>query len=1191
MAKFEKLFPFLENQGWAMIEDGDGGGFLYVRPTSKVKRFGLLIEHLEEGIDYFKKKKDVETWVNERENVVLAFAVYQSSNEMSQEEKKKKEKKTDGFTDKESRALEALVGADMLDQTNNESKTVRIGSDQEAQRSRMLDESSQHLSYFGWNLWLERTVMSFGGWRALECSSIREGSNDFHRAPLAESVSGHQFRAQYGRANSHLVQTCIQEAQITRKDRFIDIGSGIGQVVLQIASCVGCPSIGIELLGGRHDTAKELERLHRHFAQASKIAPGCTLFIHGDFTAPKHQELVSKATVFFVNNAQGTFGVRCVKAGTMTLDMQLAALARSVGLGSRFICFDPIYELESAELSRVFRRRTFRTLPSATDWSTDSLELTLYVKIANKWTCSRCTFANNLLNAAGEPVTSCEVCDEDPNGMQRESYVTRRRTAPTPMQDLTGPSVKQQSLTKKNLVKVKQDRQSASKSKPKARPPMPSKIAAIGASVTASMPDVENSNAAAAQGGGVDAEAWEQCKENAMPIKRGRDPKKLKPFGAQSEIANRKAKLAQEQEAFEEALAQATSDGPMEDPLSTWIRYIKWTQDNFPSGSNDLLSLLERCTREFKGDERYKNNEKYLKVWIGYADLLTNPSSVFKYLRENKIGEKLALYYVATAWTAERRGDFPLADKAYSVGLEKQATPVELLKKRHREFQRRMSRRWLEQAERERNGETDPETEEAEASRARSLQTISRSEAASMHRPAANSRRAAAANPNISGRPGLGVSTSGNEANAQADRAGSRFAVFEQTSSADPWRKDDWGDENRSSDSAARDDGPGWKHLASVSDLQKENALDPAPWTHQGFGPGRTAPARRPTRDERGATDGQDADAEPKFDIYVEDGPGGVRSPRSSIEEGAGLKVRAKAEKSEAEMLMKKPLQNFDAKKPPQTTRTVETPSHAVPPKQEFRHKPEKSRVSEPESPADVKEALDVADQEDMTINTRLALDDMFEMFGSPSMKRASAEGKSTKKSNNDSEDGDHNTEKARDAMAESFHELHDEDDQRQEAKARGTGEETLSCRTGGESAASGDEEEGKSHTSERKPFSIFGDSTSSHEDAQDPEMHDGADASRPSKPFSIFGSDEDDSRHEETPFSIFGDSDMASEKLEQDPPRSRKPFAIFSEAEDEDADEGNGDVSTLSFAPLEAILESTGEADESVNSSMSRHH
>ena len=49
--------------------------------------------------------------------------------------------------------------------------------------------------------------------------------------------------------------------------------------------------------------------------------------------------------------------------------------------------------------------------------------------------------------------------------------------------------------------------------------------------------------------------------------------------------------------------------------------YIKWTQDTFKAGGHkaDLLPLLERCTRELQDVERYKDDIRYLRVWVQYV--------------------------------------------------------------------------------------------------------------------------------------------------------------------------------------------------------------------------------------------------------------------------------------------------------------------------------------------------------------------------------------------------------------------------------------------------------------------------------------------------------------------------------------------------------------------------------------------
>jgi len=56
-------------------------------------------------------------------------------------------------------------------------------------------------------------------------------------------------------------------------------------------------------------------------------------------------------------------------------------------------------------------------------------------------------------------------------------------------------------------------------------------------------------------------------------------------------------------------------------------RFIKWTQDAFRAGGSkaELLPLLERCTRELQGVERYRDDARYLRVWIQYVRRAVRP--------------------------------------------------------------------------------------------------------------------------------------------------------------------------------------------------------------------------------------------------------------------------------------------------------------------------------------------------------------------------------------------------------------------------------------------------------------------------------------------------------------------------------------------------------------------------------------
>jgi len=48
-------------------------------------------------------------------------------------------------------------------------------------------------------------------------------------------------------------------------------------------------------------------------------------------------------------------------------------------------------------------------------------------------------------------------------------------------------------------------------------------------------------------------------------------------------------------------------------------RYFKWIRDTYPSDSNKALLLLERCTYEFKDNDKYRNDSRFVKMWIEYV--------------------------------------------------------------------------------------------------------------------------------------------------------------------------------------------------------------------------------------------------------------------------------------------------------------------------------------------------------------------------------------------------------------------------------------------------------------------------------------------------------------------------------------------------------------------------------------------
>ncbi|KAI9438565.1 hypothetical protein H4582DRAFT_2119865, partial [Lactarius indigo] len=112
-----------------------------------------------------------------------------------------------------------------------------------------------------------------------------------------------------------------------------------------------------------------------------------------------------------------------------------------------------------------------------------------------------------------------------------------------------------------------------------------------------------------------------------------------------------------------------------DNPLEAYCQLIYWTLENYPQGhsaESGLLELLEEATRILK-DHR----DGYWRTDLRLPQ--TNPTIIYRYLLANDIGTTFALLYEEFA-----------IDEIYLLGVNRQASPIERLQAKHREFQKRM---------------------------------------------------------------------------------------------------------------------------------------------------------------------------------------------------------------------------------------------------------------------------------------------------------------------------------------------------------------------------------------------------------------------------------------------------------------------------------------------------------------------
>jgi H3 lysine-79-specific histone-lysine N-methyltransferase len=107
----------------------------------------------------------------------------------------------------------------------------------------------------------------------------------------------------YGETGKPIINEIIKRAPIKKEHTFLDLGSGIGNVLLQVACQTGCKAYGIELLDTPYQYAKRQLGEYKARMQMYGRSPGTVHVRKGDFLEdPKVHKVIERADVIFVNN-------------------------------------------------------------------------------------------------------------------------------------------------------------------------------------------------------------------------------------------------------------------------------------------------------------------------------------------------------------------------------------------------------------------------------------------------------------------------------------------------------------------------------------------------------------------------------------------------------------------------------------------------------------------------------------------------------------------------------------------------------------------------------------------------------------------------------------------------------------------------------------------------------------------------
>lgn len=298
----------------------------------------------------------------------------------------------------------------------------------------------------------------------------------------------------------------------------------------------------------------------------------------------------------------------------------------------------------------------------------------------------------------------------------------------------------------------------------------------------------------------IDFDLIEGQKENIQSLPGGRSAKKLAQLYSPSPLQKSSTPttpshtrsvndcIRVEYESEVDNIAES------DDPLDVFDRYVRWTLDTYPSAQatpeSQLHTLLERATKAFIGAPQYKNDPRYLKLWMHYIHFFSDdPRETYKFLSRHGIGEGLALYYEEYAAWLEGASCWPQAEEVYKLGIERAARPVQRLVRKFNEFEQRVARQ--------------PEVMDGPSSPALPMVRPALATKTDPSHAAVRPTDPQAAR--LSGGGGLKL-------------AKSKLAIF---SDAD------------AKPSAMASRGPtskGWDTIGSLADRKKENVMEPKPW-------------------------------------------------------------------------------------------------------------------------------------------------------------------------------------------------------------------------------------------------------------------------------------------------------------------------------------------------------------------------
>lgn len=171
----------------------------------------------------------------------------------------------------------------------------------------------------------------------------------------------------YGETSFDLVAQMVKAIPFQSEEIFLDLGSGVGQVVLQVAASTHVKEcVGIEKASTPAKYSQEMDRLFRQWMNWHGKTYSSFRLEKGDFLSDNHESEISRASIIFVNNF--AFGPN--------VDHQLKQRFSRLKDGTRIISSKPYCPLNFRRTNRslsdigaILRITELATMPGSVSWT------------------------------------------------------------------------------------------------------------------------------------------------------------------------------------------------------------------------------------------------------------------------------------------------------------------------------------------------------------------------------------------------------------------------------------------------------------------------------------------------------------------------------------------------------------------------------------------------------------------------------------------------------------------------------------------------------------------------------------------------------------------------------------------------------------------------------------------------------